>query len=406
MMSERGYSISKDKTSMLYKQLPKKQQGSLYLQVKKQDNRYKDIYHLTSDGKSSVCSVDKMYINGELAFPEETLYQYLNQELSKYGKLPIDKVSLGLKEVTKVASYYFRKHELVLDSQVVKGQRVLPTNVWTKIWSKYLKTAIKNKDKMEHGARLANLFFDDYLRFGQEGRIYLSQTYVGNYRVQPMRNKNKTVWVLIIQFNQDEYKYVLGYDKIERERELNERRAIESIIAITDHTKEISLDDLKLYSESYYEELELNYIVDDEGELYYDMPQVIQDYLNATIKEYDLVQHTKSLKNIRVNDTQILYNKVPIAEYELTVELVDSKYPLSFYEATLHIEFSNSDNTSFIIGYYEYTEDATQEESDDLLDEFSDLGFLDGEEGGPDEWDEYSDSHLDDVWGETESYNY
>lgn len=407
-MSERGYSISKDKVSKIYKRLTKMQSELLYVHLIEKENRYKDIYTVNNEERGSIYNLNNLYKQGILQATEDELYRDLNKVLESHNNLPVEDVYLGLLEINKISRYYLKKHEPLLELKVQKGELIVPTSEWSKIWNRILKVAIKNKGKTVAGAKLANLYFDNYIRFGQEGRLYMSQTVVGQYKVQPTRYKGSIVCVLTINIEGKVVNIILGFDKQERDREREQIQAIQALITLTDNTKGVSLEDLKLYSEDYYDELELSYLTDDEGELYFDTSQVIINYLNETLREYGVKGYEQYIRNLKITDSQILYKKQPIADYEITTELDDSKYPLSFYEVTMHIEFINSDATHCTIGYYEYTE-SEELASASLLLEDEDLfeGLHEGFGEESDEWDDYDDSgSYDDGGSYDDDYTY
>lgn len=405
-MSERGYSISKDKVSQIYKRLSKKQSESLYIHLTQKENRYKDIYTVNNEERGSIYNLNKLYKQGILSVTEDELYRDLNLVLKNHNNLPVDLVIKGLKDINKLSRYYLKKHEPLIELKVQKGEIVVPTSEWVKIWNRMLKLATKNKGKMEQGATLANLYFDDYVRFGQEGRLYMSKTQIGQYEVKPTRYKDSIVCVLTISIGGEVNNILLGFDKQGRDRDREQIQAIKSLITLTDNTKGISLEDLKLYSEDYFEGLELSYLTDEDGDIYFDTAQVILNYLNETIREYGVKGSEQYIRNLKITDSQIFYKKQPIADYEITTELDDSKYPLSFYEVTMHIEFINSDATHCTIGYYEYTE-SEELASASLLLEDDDLfeGLHEGFGEESDEWDDYDDmGSYDDDYTYSEDY--
>lgn len=394
-MAERGYSISKEKVADLYKGLPKQQTESLYIHLKQQENRYKDIYYIAREEKGALYCLNTLYNKGQLARTEEDLYVELNTILAGHNNLPIDRIMQGLGDINKVSQFYLKKYEPEWELKTQKGGTILPTSEWMKLWNKFMKIATKNKEKMGNGAALATLYFDNYFRFGNDGRLFLSHTHIGSYQVKTARYKGSVVCVLHINTMGQQTSIILGYDKKQRSQDKQESEAIKALIKLTDNTKGISLEDLKLYSEDLHEELALSYLTDEDGEIYFDTKQVILEYLNLIIREYGVHGYETYIRNIQITDTQILYKKKPIADYEITTELDDSKYPVDFYEVTLHIEFINSEATNCIIGYYEYT--VSEElvtttllrEEDDV---FEDMDASFGEE--TEEWDEYNDNML------------
>lgn len=394
-MAERGYAISKDKVAELYKELQKKQQGLLYVHMKQQENRYKDIYYISREEKGAIYCLNALYKQGVLVKTEEELYTELNAILATHNQLPINLVVQGLEDINKVSQFYLKKYEPELELKVQKGEDIVPTSEWQKLWNKFLKIAVKNKGKMGKGATLASLYFDNYLRFGNDGRLFLSQTHIGSYQVKTARYKNNVVCVLYINVGGNKTSIILGYDKKKRSQDKQQDGAIKAMLKLTDNTKGVSLADLKVYSEDFYDELELTYLTDEDGEVYFDNKQVILGYLSLVVREYGVQGYETYIRNITITETQILYKKQPIADYEITMDLDDSKYPINFYEVTLHIEFINSEATNCIIGYYEYTESEELVETTLLREEddvFEDLDSSFGEDG--DDWEEYDDNNL------------